>query len=127
MSDDSANRITGAEFEIMKVLWEAGEALTVTEIRERLKSSQGWEATTVKTLVTRLCKKGALNQEKRNVFYYHPLISRREYDMWATRELIGRLYNGSAKALVSALVSTSGLSRSDLEELERMFDEGTEQ
>lgn len=123
MSDESANKISAAELEIMKALWEAGTALSVTAIRERLHASQGWEATTIKTLVSRLCKKGALKQEKRNVFYYSPLISRAEYDAWATRDLIQRLYNGSARALVSALVSAKGLTREDIQELSRMLEE----
>lgn len=122
MSDESANKISAAELEIMKALWEAGTALPVTAIRERLSASQGWEATTIKTLVSRLCKKGALKQEKRNVFYYSPLISRAEYDAWATRDLIQRLYNGSARALVSALVTAKGLTREDIQELSRMLD-----
>ena len=123
MSDESANKISAAELEIMKILWASGEALPVTAIRERLSASQGWEATTIKTLVSRLCKKGALKQEKRNVFYYSPLISRAEYDAWATRDLIQRLYNGSARALVSALVTAKGLTREDIQELSRMLEE----
>ena len=122
MSDESANKISAAELEIMKILWASGEALPVTAIRERLSTLQGWEATTIKTLVSRLCKKGALKQEKRNVFYYSPLISRAEYDAWATRDLIQRLYNGSARALVSALVTAKGLTREDIQELSRMLD-----
>ncbi|MBQ4227344.1 MAG: BlaI/MecI/CopY family transcriptional regulator [Clostridia bacterium] len=123
MSDESANKISAAELEIMKVLWASDEALPVTAIRERLSALQGWEATTIKTLVSRLCKKGALKQEKRNVFYYSPLISRAEYDAWATRDLIQRLYNGSARALVSALVTAKGLTREDIQELSRMLEE----
>lgn len=124
MSDESANRISEAELEVMKVLWAEGQALPVTALREKLRTSRGWEPTTVKTLVTRLCQKGALKQEKKKVFYYAPLISREEYDAWATRDLIRRLYNGSAKALVSALVSSDGLTKDDIDELRRMFDEG---
>ncbi|MBQ3669640.1 MAG: BlaI/MecI/CopY family transcriptional regulator [Clostridia bacterium] len=124
MSDESASRISEAELEIMKVLWEAEKALSVTEIRERLFEGKGWEPTTVKTLITRLCRKGALRQEKKKVFYYAPLISRKEYDAWATHDLIKRLYNGSARALVSALVTSDGLTKADIDELKRMFDEG---
>ena len=127
MSDESARRISDAELEVMKVLWEAGEALPVTAIRARLSRSRGWEATTVKTLVTRLCKKGALTQEKKGVFYYQPLITRVEYDAWATKDLISRLYGGSARALVSALVISDGLTKEDIEELRRMLDGGNKE
>ena len=121
MQNQLADKISDSELEVMKVLWQAGDALPVTEIRETLQRTKGWEATTVKTLVGRLVSKGVIRQEKRNVFYYSPLISEREYNSWAPRHLIERLYNGSARELVAALVHSDGLSQADLEELREMF------
>lgn len=116
-----ADRISDSELEVMKVLWQAEDALPVTDIRETLQRSRGWEATTVKTLVNRLVGKGVIAQEKRNVFYYSPLISEKEYNSWATHNLISRLYNGSARELVAALVHSEGLTQDDIEELRQMF------
>ena len=121
MSKELAAMISDSELEVMRVLWRAGDALPVTEIRETLQKTRGWEATTVKTLVSRLVSKGVIRQEKRNVFYYSPLISEREYNGWATAHLIQRLYHGSARDLVAALVHSEGLTREDLEELRHMF------
>ena len=121
MSDSLADKISDSELEVMKLLWQAEDALPVTEIREALQRNRGWEATTVKTLVSRLVSKGVIAQEKRNVFYYSPRITEQEYNAWATGNLIRRLYNGSAKDLVAALVHSEGLSRQDLEELQAMF------
>ena len=121
MSDSLADKISDSELEVMKLLWQAEDALPVTEIREALQRSRGWEATTVKTLVSRLVSKGVIAQEKRNVFYYSPRITEQEYNTWATQGLIRRLYHGSAKDLVAALVHSEGLSRRDLEELQKLF------
>ena len=121
MSDSLADKISDSELEVMKLLWQAEDALPVTEIREALQRSRGWEATTVKTLVSRLVSKGVIAQEKRNVFYYSPRITEQEYNTWATQGLIRRLYHGSAKDLVAALVHSEGLTRRDLEELQAMF------
>ena len=121
MSDSLADKISDSELEVMKLLWQAEDALPVTEIREALQRSRGWEATTVKTLVSRLVSKGVIAQEKRNVFYYSPRITEQEYNAWATDNLIRRLYHGSAKDLVAALVHSEGLSRQDLEELQKLF------
>ena len=121
MQNELAGKISDSELEVMKLLWQAGDALPVTEIRETLQRTRGWEATTVKTLVSRLVSKGALRQEKRNVFYYSPLITEREYNAWATDSLIRRLYNGSARELVAALVRSEGLTQQDIEELRTMF------
>ena len=121
MSDSLADKISDSELEVMKLLWQAEDALPVTEIREALQRSRGWEATTVKTLVSRLVSKGVIAQEKRNVFYYSPRITEQEYNTWATQGLIRRLYHGSAKDLVAALVHSEGLSRQNLEELQKLF------
>ena len=117
----SVEKISDSELEVMRMLWEAGDALPITKIRRSLQSSKGWEATTIKTLVQRLCAKGVLAQEKRNVFYYSPLVSEQEYNDWATGDLIRKLYRGSAKELVAALVRSDGLSKSDVDELRAMF------
>ena len=121
MKNELAEKITASELEVMKLLWRAGDALPVTEIREQLQETRGWEPATIKTLIARLVTKGALRQEKRKVYYYSPLISEAAYNAWATGDLISRLYNGSARDLVAALVQTEGLTRADLDELRAMF------
>ena len=121
MSNENAGKITASELEVMKLLWRAKDALPVTEIREALQESKGWEPATIKTLVSRLVTKGAVRQEKRKVFYYSPLISEQEYGAWATRDLISRLYNGRARDLVAALVHSEGLTQEDIQELRQMF------
>ena len=121
MRNELAEKISDSELEVMKLLWQAGDALPVTEIRETLQRTRGWEATTVKTLVSRLVSKGALRQERRNVYYYSPLITEREYNAWATDSLIRRLYNGSARELVAALVRSEGLTQQDIAELRDLF------
>ena len=116
-----AEKISDSELEVMKVLWEAEDALPVTTIREALAERRGWEATTVKTLVGRLLGKGVIGQEKRKVFFYWPLISEKEYNEWATENLVHRLYKGSVKDLIAALVSSDDLTPEDIDELRAMF------
>ena len=119
--DKPAERISDSELELMKVLWEAEDALPLAVIREKLRKTRDWEPTTIKTLLSRLVSKSAVRQEKREVYYYSPAISEREYDEWATGELISKLYKGSAKNLVAALVNSKELSESDIAELRAMF------
>jgi BlaI family penicillinase repressor len=116
-----AEKISDSELDVMKVLWEVEDALPVTVIREKLQERKGWEATTVKTLVSRLLGKGVIAQEKRKVFFYSPLVTEAEYNEWATSNLIHRLYKGSAKNLIAALVRSDDLTEADLKELREMF------
>lgn len=116
-----AERISDSELEVMRLLWEADAPLPISEIRIAMQQRKGWEPTTVKTLVNRLVAKKVLAQEKRNVFYYIPLVSQEEYNSWATNQLIDKLYRGSAKNLVAALVHSDNLSDKDIQELRDFF------
>ena len=121
MSENPASKITDSELEVMKLLWCAKDALPVTAIREQLQESKGWEPATIKTLISRLVSKGAVRQEKRNVYYYSPVITEKEYSTWATKDLVTRIFNGKASDLIASLVDSNGLSQEDLAELRDMF------
>ena len=121
MSENLASKITDSELEVMKLLWRTEDALPVTVIREKLQESKGWEPATIKTLISRLVSKGVVRQEKRNVYYYSPVITEKEYSSWATKDLITRLYNGKARDLIASLVNSEGLSQEDIAELRDMF------
>lgn len=116
-----AEKISASELEVMQVLWEAGDALPLTEIRKSLQSRFDWSDPTVKTLIRRLCEKGAIRQEKRSVYYYIPCLSRDEYNAWAAGDMVNRLFKGRAQELVAALVKGKELSRADIDELRAMF------
>lgn len=115
--NELAAKISPAELEVLEVLWQADAPMPIASIRNVLAASHRWDASTVKTLLRRLCEKQAVAAEKREVFYYTPILTRQEYQEWSTRSLIDRVYRGSAKALVTSLVERAELSPTDLEEL----------
>ena len=117
MMNELASKISASELAVMETLWELGEPAPIAPIRSRLEQSRGWDGSTVKTLLRRLCEKGAAVAEKRDVFYYSPALSREDFQSWSTRSLIQRVYGGSAQALVASLVQADQLTPQDLEEL----------
>lgn len=124
--ENLSEKISDSELEVMRLLWEADAPLPISDIRIALQQRKGWEATTVKTLVNRLVSKSVLSQEKRNVFYYRPLVTQEEYNRWATDQLIDKLYRGSARNLIAALVHSHSLSQGDIQELRDFFKMGDE-
>jgi len=118
------SRITDSEVEVMRVLWEANCELPIVDIRKTLEKSSGWESSTIKTLLRRLCEKGVVLQIKRKVFYYRPLVSEEEYNEYTTQNLIDRLYEGSAKNLVASLLGSKKLDDTDIQELRILFKVG---
>ena len=116
-----AEKITGSELEVLEILWQADGPLPVAPIRTRLETERGWDASTAKTLLRRLCEKGVVAAEKREVFYYRPLVDREEYRRWSARSLLDRVFRGSARDLIASLVEEHQLSQGDLEELREIL------
>ena len=117
-------KIADSELLILRVLWDAKRPLPVADIRKTIRLRSGWEDSTVKTLLYRLLGKGVVTQEKRDVFYYSPAVSEKEYNDYTTEKLIDRLYNGSAKNLIASFLSSKKLSDDDIAELRNMFRDG---
>ncbi len=114
-------KITEAEWKVMEFLW-ANPACSMTEIRKNLELT-GWNSSTIKTLVTRLIQKGAVNAEgavRHTV--YSPAVTIEECRLQETKSFLDRIYNGSVKMMVSNLVKDSSLSKSDAEELMKLID-----
>lgn len=117
--------ITDAELEVMKILWDAPEGLTTGEVKNRLHN--GWERTTVLTLLSRLCEKGAVTAEKQSrSFCYKPAIERQAYGIGRTRSILNSIYNGSFKNMMAALCSSGDLTEEDLRDLRAFLDKGEE-
>lgn len=118
------SKITDSEVEVMRILWEAGNELPIAEIRKTLEQKSKWETSTIKTLLRRLCEKGAVLATKKEVFYYKPLVSEAQYNEYTTQSLIDRLFSGSAKNLVASLLGSKKLDSDDIEELYALFKVG---
>ena len=115
---EAKEKITDTELEVMQILWETEAPMTLAQIKAALSGRNG---DTIKTLLRRLCQKGAVAQEKREVYYYRPLVGKEELGSYRIKKRIDRLYAGSAKALTATLVRTEQLKQHDLEELQEMF------
>ena len=110
-------RLPDAELEVMNALWAAGEPLTRPELEQRL-SRKGWASTTLLALLTRLEEKGFVTRQKQGRGYlYASAVPRREYAKTEGRTALGRMFGGSAKNLVAALVETDSLTEADIDEL----------
>ena len=121
-----AAKISSSELEVLEVLWRSAEPMPIAAIRAALEETHSWDASTVKTLLRRLREKGAVDCEKRDVFYYWPLLGRKDYQRWSTQSFLQRVYQGRARDLVAGLVECCPLSSEDLSELRGILypDEG---
>ena len=118
-------QISDSELELMKIVWAGGGTALYAQIMEELSGAgRTWQKNTVITLLSRLVEKGLLKTRKigrRNE--YTALVSEAEYQAAQTRTLLNKLYEGSAKGLVAALMQNGMLSAGDYEELRRFWEE----
>lgn len=114
--------ISGAEFEVMQILWKYGKAMKVQEVCDELPKGK-WEYRTVATLLMRMKEKGAVKCCKENkANYYTPILNREDYTKSQTKSFVQKLYNGSVKDLAVSLFKSDEMSKDDIEEIRKMFD-----
>lgn len=118
------NKISEAEAEIMRVVWGSKGPITYSSIRAVLTQQKGWDSPTINTLTNRLVKKGALKQNKKEVYYYTALISEGEYLQAKTQSFIQKVYGGNIKGLLSELLTYGDITQKDLEELRAQLKNG---
>ena len=122
-----AMRISGAELDIMKVLWRSHsveEGLAASDVHAQLANDKDWTSRTVKTLLSRLVEKGALTtQPDGRRYLYRVAISETDYKTSAAGRFVDQIFAGRAAPLVAHLADSRGLSEADIAELEKLLGE----
>ena len=119
----TAPQVSDAEALILEALWEE-TPLTAERLIDGVGKREGWSASTVKTLLGRLAKKGAIETEADGRrFLYRPLISREDYLTHASRSLLDRLFGVRVAPLVSHFAEHEKLTSKDIAELKRILKE----
>ncbi len=113
-------KLTEAEWQIMKALWEKHPA-TAREIMERLPAGVKWAYTTIKTMLTRLADKQVVREAKQgNTSVYDPLISQHKARRSALRSLLETAFDGAMGPLVHFLVEEEQLTPKQKRELAKL-------
>jgi len=110
-------QISDAEWEVMNVLWDRSP-LSGSEVADEICGRMKWQPKTVKTLLGRLVKKGALRyREEGNRYFYTPAFPRERYVAAESRSFIDRVFGGKTTPALVHMVETMDLSEDDLREL----------
>ena len=115
-------RLGRIQLKIMQVLWEHGSA-NARQITEALSREKPIAHSTVQTLLRKLEAKGAVRHEVHDrTFVFKPLIDSRSVTRSATRELLERLFGGSASGLVAHLLKEERISQDELQAIRGLID-----
>jgi predicted transcriptional regulator len=116
-------RVSDAESEVMQVLWQRAP-LAAEDVAAALASTRDWQEATVKTLLNRLLKKGAIKAERDGRRYrYSPVLQREEWLLGESEGLLDRLFDGRIAPLVSHFSRHRKLSGKDIAELRKLLEE----
>lgn len=119
--DNPRADISNAEFEVLDVLWDEYPA-TSSDIVDRLNQKKPWHDKTVKTLLSRLVKKGVVDFDKaQRQYLYRPLIAREDYTKKEASSFVSRLFKGKVAPLVAGFANQNSLSQQDVDELKALI------
>lgn len=114
--------LTGQELEVMKIVWDLGQA-TVRDVYEALLKHRKIAYTTVMTTMKILERKGHLKRtsdDKAHV--YTPSRAKNQVIRGMVREFIDRVFNGATEPLLMHLVEDQKLTKEELREIARLVE-----
>jgi BlaI family transcriptional regulator, penicillinase repressor len=115
--------ISAAESVVMEVLWRRSP-LATEDVIAALEPNGKWQETTVKTLLNRLLKKGAIGARKEGRRYlYSPLLKRQQWLSNESTGFLNRLFDGRVAPLVAHFSQQRKLSKNDIADLKRLIKE----
>lgn len=115
-------QISEAESVVMQVLWKR-QPQTAEEIHAAV-GDRDWQVATVKTLLNRLLKKGAVVADRDGRRYlYAPVLTREAWLQGESESLLDRLFGGRVAPLVAHFSERRRLSKKDVAELRKLLED----
>ena len=122
---DRQHTVTHAEWSIMELLWEGPK--TLMELVNALAQTVGWSKSTVTTMVRRMTEKELIDFETDGrTKLFRAAVSREDVVARETDSLLDRAYQGSIGMMLSAMVNSKHLTKSDIDELYAILKEAEE-
>jgi len=116
-------KISDSEWLVMQVLW-SKSPLTANQVVEELTKKTKWKPKTIKTLINRLLKKGAIRFQKEGRKYiYYPAVSESKCIRTETRSFLQRVYGGATRPMLAAFLEDAELSPDDVAELKKILEQ----
>ena len=125
MGDRQPTSLTKLELQIMQVIWKLGVS-SVKDVQEGLPQQLAY--TTVQTMLNILERKGKLRRKLRGRAYvYSATVTEAKASRHAVRDLIDRMFGGSADELVMSLIKSRQIDPKRIAELTRRLEKESEE
>lgn len=114
-------KISPAEMQVLERLWDRSPQ-SAEDLAAALSAPNDWSEATVRTLIGRLVKKGAVAAEPVGRRYdYRPALTRADYEGLESESLIDRLFAGEVTPLVAGFTRRRPISADDLAALKALI------
>lgn len=115
-------KISTSEWVVMNVLWK-DSLLTANKIIKKLENTD-WNHRTIRTLLSRLVKKKAINYTQfKKEYYYFTIVSKDECVKQESDQYIQKVFNNSISTMLSYYISNSELSKEEILEIKYLIDQ----
>jgi BlaI family transcriptional regulator, penicillinase repressor len=119
--------LSPAEWEVMKTLWDAGP-LDARGVFAALPADSNWAYPTVKTFLSRLVAKGAVDYDQvGNSYLYRAAVPRDQMTRQEVRSLFDRVVGAAASPVLAHFIDEADLSDEDIRKLQQLLDEKRKQ
>jgi BlaI family transcriptional regulator, penicillinase repressor len=123
MASTNQISISEAESVVMEVIWRTSPICT-EDVVAALAHRTKWQEPTLKSLLNRLLKKGAISADKQGRRYlYSPVLKRDQWLAAESKGFLDRLFGGRVAPLVSHFSQQRKLSKKDIADLKRLIAE----
>ncbi len=113
-------KLYDSELKVMELLW-SEPGITAKALSLLAAGKIGWNKNTTYTIITKLVEKGVIRRVEPG-FVCQPLVTREQVQGAQARELVDKLFDGSARSLFSSFLTGKKLSRTEADELHRLID-----
>ena len=115
--------LSRTEWAVMKTFWDNGP-LAARDVYAKLPENHGWAVKTVKTMLTRLVAKGALDYEQvGNSYLYRAVFTRERMTRKEMKGFIDRVLDGSLAPVLAHFIEERELSENEIAALQKLLEQ----
>jgi BlaI family transcriptional regulator, penicillinase repressor len=121
--DENRPALSPAEWRVMTTLWEQG-ALDARGVFTAIADEREWAYQTVKTLLSRLVAKGAVEYDQvGNSYLYRPAVPRQEMTQREVQSVFDRVVGAAVSPVLAHFIDEAELTDDDIRKLQKLLEE----
>ncbi|WP_154223581.1 BlaI/MecI/CopY family transcriptional regulator [Marinicella rhabdoformis] len=115
-------KLSEFELTVMQLLWQTKQA-SAPELHQQVIAQKDVTYSTVKTIIDRLEKKGAITRSEKigKTIFYKTVVSPKDIQKPMFKSMLNHLFGGNKKQLMNHLFDSQELDQNDIDYLEQLI------